>query len=134
MVQTSRYSVRAMIAILAPLALMQTIAAPAADPAIADGEAPVSLDRQAALRCSAAFALVANGQQQGNAAALAYPPLGERGKEFFVRTMAGLMDDAGLTRDEVSARVSREAQALSAGGTLDGAMPACLLLLDASGL
>ena len=57
-----------------------------------------------------------------------------RGKEFFVRSMARVMDDAGLSRDQVAMMVNTHAQALVAEDAVDEAMPACLLLLDASGL
>ena len=116
----------------APLALIQ--AAPLIDPTMPDAAAPMSLEQQAALRCSAAFALVSAGQERGNEAALAYPPLGERGKEFFVRSMAQVMDDTGMTREQVSRLVAQSAQELRDGNGIKDAMPACLLLLDASGV
>ena len=80
-------------------------------------------------RCGAAFALVAEGQANGNAEALAYPPLAERGREFFVQAGARLMDEAGLTREELSSVLSAEAQALWDEDALDAVMPACLPLL-----
>ena len=94
----------------------------------------LSLQQQTSLRCAAAFALVAEGQASGGAKALAYPPLAERGREFFVRSAARIMDEAGLDRAQISAALSTEAQKLSNDGTLDEAMPACLMLLDASGI
>ena len=59
--------------------------------------APLSLQQSTALRCSAAFALGAALQNRGEATT--WPPLAARGREFFVRALARLMDDAGLTRD-----------------------------------
>ena len=110
---------------LAALASMQT---PAAAPAL-------NAQQAATLRCSAALAVVAQGQANGKAAALAYPPLGERGREFFVRTTARLMDELQLDRDGVSALVSREAQQLwDEEGLLEQVMPSCLALLEASGV
>ena len=98
------------------------------DAPAADALSPLPADQQGAIRCSAAFALVAERQRQGDEAALVYPPVGERGREFFVRTGARLMDETGMTRDAVEAGV------ILAEGSLDEIMPACLMLLDASGL
>lgn len=117
---------------LAPLALAQ--GAPLVDPTVTDAPPPVSLEQEAALRCSAAFALVSAGQERGNEEALQFPPLAERGKEYFVRSMAQVMDDTGMTREQVSALVGAKAQQLWDDGEVEDAMPACLLLLDASGL
>ena len=78
--------------------------------------------------------LVAERQRQGDEAALVYPPVGERGREFFVRTGARLMDETGMTRDAVEARLRTQAGVILAEGSLDEIMPACLMLLDASGL
>lgn len=118
---------------LAP-ALTAQSSAQAAAPPVQQSAPRLSLEQQTALRCSAAFALVASGQDIGNEASLAYPPLNERGKEFFVRTMAGLMDDTGMTREQLVDYVAAEAQALWDEGTIDQTMPGCLLLLDASGV
>ena len=86
------------------------------------------------LRCSAAFALVAYRQGTGDAEAAQYPPLKERGSEFFVRASARVMDEAGLDRAAVTAALQGEAQALLQGGTLAAVMPACLSALEATGL
>ena len=105
-----------------------------ADPVEAGTPAPLNAAQQGALRCSAAFALVAERQGKGDPAALEYPPMGERGREFFVRSGAQLMDQAGLTRATIEERLRAEAGAILADGSLDEIMPPCLLLLDASGL
>ncbi len=114
-----------MLEILLPLAMAQSV--PAVDP-------PLDLEQQAAVRCSAAFAVVGHGQQSGNAEALAYPLVNERGREFFVRTAARLMDERGLTRDQVAMLMREEAQTLWDDDAVEAVMPGCLLLLDASGL
>lgn len=113
---------------LALLAAVQA-AAPAPLPTLPAGDA-------AAIRCSVAFAHVANGQAAGEPAALAFPALDGRGKEFFVRSIARLMEDPAFTRERVQAHVAAESQALRTAGPerLDEIMPACLLLLEASGL
>ncbi|MFC4256867.1 hypothetical protein GRI97_14915 [Altererythrobacter xixiisoli] len=90
------------------------------------------LEHRAMLRCSAAFALVAAEQQRAPGGMTAYPPLSGRGREYFVRAVAQVMDDTGLPRQEVVAELEREARDLSAAGRLEQVMPACLLALEAS--
>lgn len=94
----------------------------------------LSLEQKTSLRCSAAFAIVADGQARGNADALEYPALAERGREFFVRSSARLMDDAGLDRAQISKLMQIEAQDLWDKGEVEQIMPSCLLLLNASGI
>lgn len=101
---------------------------PTADPK------PLSLEDRSALRCSAAFALVAHDQAQGDAKALTYPALSTRGREFLVRTSARIMDDTGQTRDAVAATLRSEAQDLRDKAETDQIMSACLLMLELSGL
>ena len=86
------------------------------------------------LRCSAAFALVATGQANGEPGALRYPPLETRGREFFVRSAAEVMDSAGLDRAAINAALTREARDLVATETLEEIMPVCLQALADSGL
>ncbi|MEL7729193.1 hypothetical protein AAG612_06630 [Citromicrobium bathyomarinum] len=120
------------------LAIVFLVAQPAADaaaPRTEPAEAmPLPADQQGALRCSAAFALIAERQRQGEEAALAYPPLGERGREFFVQSGAWLMDEAGLDRQAIELRIRKQANAILAEGSLDEIMPPCLLMLEASGI
>ncbi len=101
------------------------------------------MESRTALRCAAAFAIVADRQARGDERALAYPPLARRGQEFFVRSSAQAMDASGLDRNAVAAELQAEAARLvdaqnktGKGGkdTLDMVMPPCLLLLEASGL
>ncbi len=87
------------------------------------------LEHRAMLRCSAAFALVAAEQQRTPTSA--YPPLGQRGREYFVRAVAQVMDETGLPRAEVVAQLEQEARDLSTDNKLDQIMPACLLALEA---
>lgn len=84
------------------------------------------------LRCSAAFALMAHRQATGDQAALAFPPLGQRGREFFVRASARLMDEAGLDRESIAAALTNEALELTGGDALEQVMPACLTALEAA--
>jgi hypothetical protein len=104
-------------------------------PAALEGEAQtLSLEHRMLLRCSAAFALMANRQATGDAAALVYPPLQQRGQEFFVRASARVIDEAGLTRDSIAAALTGEALALQEGEALEQVMPACLSALESAGL
>ncbi len=96
--------------------------------------APLSQENRALLRCAAAFALVAQGQAAGDAAAKAWPDLSVRGREFFVRAMARLMDETGRDRAGIAALANAEAQALTASGDVAKIMPSCIVMLDASGV
>ena len=113
-----------------PLALFA--ASLLATPVIAQDTPRLSLEQQTSVRCSAAFAIVAGIQSQGGANE--YPPLAERGREYFVRSAARLIDETGIDRAGITALMQAEAEALSDPERLEAALPACLLLLDASGL
>ena len=124
-----------MMSLLASAAASLALAAqPAPPPSTAAPQ--LSLEQATGLRCGVAFALVAQGQQAGDPAALAYPAMDPRGKEFFVRFMAALMEDPRFSRDLVTSLAMRETQELARGGpeALSAVMPACLQLLDLSGL
>ena len=111
-------------------------------PAAAQEQPAFTLEHRMLLRCSAAFAIVAGDQQRGVASALAYPPLAERGREYFVRASVRLMDDLKLTREQVEASLRAEVAGLqkSAGEVaepsayLDSVMQPCLSALEASKL
>ncbi|MEL7189271.1 MAG: hypothetical protein AAGK17_06930 [Pseudomonadota bacterium] len=92
----------------------------------------LSQESRALLRCSAAFAIVAKGQENGNEAALKWPKLDGRGREFFVRSLAQLMDETGLDRAGISRLVSAEAQSLWDNQQVDTIMPSCLVMLERS--
>jgi hypothetical protein len=111
--------------LLAAALALQT--APAAPPNL-------SQEGRALLRCSAAFALVSRRQANGDPAAQRWPALETRGREFFVRSLAQLMDQTGLDRDGIAWLAGIEAKALADSGETDKVMPACLLMLEASGV
>jgi len=115
--------------VLAALVLTMQAATPAPAPAPA-----LSPQSQAALRCSAAFALVSYGQEAGDPEAGKWPQIDPRGREYFVRAMAQIMDETGIDRDTAAALAQHEAKKLLDDGQLDAVMPACLILLDASGV
>ena len=109
-------------------------------PALADTpQAPV-VDLAQALRCSAAFGIVAEEQKRGIASARAYPPLAVRGREFFVQTGARLMDEEQLSRPQMQARFKAEVEklqneAMATGdpaATVRAIMVPCIALLDAA--
>lgn len=105
-----------------------------ASPAVAQAPepAPLSLQQASALKCSAAFALGAAAQARGQGKQ--WPALAARGREYFVRASAQIMDETGWSRDLVALKLADQAKALGTPGALAAAMPPCLLLLDASGL
>jgi hypothetical protein len=111
-------------------------------PAAAQEPPRYTLEHRLLLRCSAAFAIVAAEQRRGGASALAYPPLSERGREYFVRSSVRLMDDLQLPRERVEASLRAEVEALQRTSAeardpaayLDGVMQPCLSALEASGL
>ncbi len=122
------------------LAAAVLLAAPAA--AQQAETAPMTLEQTMLLRCSAVFAVVAGEQDRGVASARAYPPLGARGREFFVRASARLMDERHLSRAQVEAALRAEAQRFQTEAAqapdrarfIDGAMQPCLVALEAAGL
>jgi hypothetical protein len=111
-----------MISVLAALTL-----AAAPSPALAPPQA-------VALRCGVVFALGARMQADGKPAAAAWPVLATRGREYFVRVFARLMEDTAATRDQLVAMAGEEAASLQGDASVAAAMPACLPLLDAAGL
>jgi hypothetical protein len=95
---------------------------------------PLPLEQQAALKCAAAVAVTAQLQAAGRSEALNYPPMAERGQEFFVRTIAKLIDESALSREAIANQLEQEALVFQDPKQLDATMPACLLMLDTAGL
>lgn len=119
---------------LAALLLATPLAAQEAGPAVAATADPapmpqLSLEQRMMLRCSAAFALTANRQESGEAWALDYPPLAERGRDFFMVATAQLADETGFDVPAFEPLLRAEAEALVAGDLLAQVMPVCLTLL-----
>lgn len=113
------------------------LALAAAAPVLAQ---PAVVDLDTAVRCSAAFGIVAADQARGGPSAQDYPAIGARGREFFVQTGARLMDEQKLTRDKVQARMRAEVAKLQAEtaassdrrAAMRRIMTPCLSLLDAT--
>lgn len=111
------------------------MAAPAQAPVQGQTAAPeLSPVSHTALRCSAAFALVSFGQEAGDPEAAKYPPMEPRGREYFIRVMAKIMDETGLSRESVAALAEKEAKLLLDQQEIKKIMPQCLMLLDQSGI
>ena len=128
----------AAVASLTGVAQAQTAATPQQSMPLEDSSdlAPLPIAQQTALRCGVAIAVATEMQRAGAAEDRGWPNLLEnnRGREFFVRSMAKLMDDTGLPRESIALYSQREAERLRDEESLDDVMPACLLMLDASGL
>jgi len=135
------------IPLLAPIFVFGALAlqdAPA--PAPADRPAPQStvrmdqlpIEQAAAARCAVAFATVSRWQKAGDPRGASYPDMeAGGGREFFVQVMAKLMDEAGLSRDDV---IALAASGVEEHDRPDGAeriaamMPACQSMKSAAGL
>jgi hypothetical protein len=119
------------------LPLLAALALALAAPSLAQQAKPVpqlNEDQRTLLHCSATFAIVSGRQHAKDAQALAFPDITARGREYFVRAMVQLMDQAGLDHDAVRALVTHEAAGLQDPAVLYKQMPACLASLQASGL
>ena len=117
--------------------LVSAVVALAAVPAAAQQPAPapqLTAEQQTLLHCSATFAIVSGRQHAGDKEALAFPDITARGREYFVRALVQLMDEAGLDHDTVARLVQAEAAKLQDSPDLLKQMPACLASLDASKL
>ena len=108
------------------LAAVTLAAAPAEEPVLTPPQAE-------ALRCAVAFAIGAKLQEDKSPLAAGWPDLTTRGKEYFVRATAKLMDDTKASRETLTAMVMRQMRALIVPGDTAAAIPGCLPLLDASG-
>ena len=94
----------------------------------------LTVEQLTLLHCSATFALVSGRQHAGDNAALAQPDVTRRGREYFVRALVQLMDEAHLDHDAVTKLVQAEAARLQDSPDIYKEMPACLASLQASGL
>ena len=94
----------------------------------------LSQENRAVIRCSAAFALVGARQARGGESGKQWPEITVRGREFFVVALAGIMEERGLGRDQISQLVRAEAERLNREKQVDAVMPACLLMLESSGV
>ncbi len=116
--------------------------APAEPPAEAPQSAitidQLPIEQAAAARCAVAFATISRWQKAGDPRGAAYPNMETGGgREFFVQVMAKLMEEIGLTREDV---IALAFDGVQDHGKPDGAeriaaiMPACQLMKSAAGL
>lgn len=128
-------TVTALFASLA-LALQAAPSAPATAPDASLALEDLGIEQAAALRCAVGLALVSGWQAQGDGRGADFPEVGEEGaREFFVRTMARLMDERELDRPGVRQLVALQQADLEAQpGTIGEIMPACLLMKRSAGL
>jgi len=122
-----------MTPIFAPLALIAAQAAVAPAPPVV--VPTLTLEQSSALKCGVGFAMAATIRTEDGRVSPISPQLRRRGREFFVRSAARIMDETGARREAVAALVAgQESELRMQPDQLDAIMPACLLLLDASGI
>lgn len=130
-------------AIAAPLLLqsapMEAPEAPTEAPAMpftSFDELPI--EQAAAPRCGIAFAIVARWQKTGDERGADYVNMESGGgREFFVQTMARLMDETGLDRGQLATLANSEMLRLDneeGAQRVEAMMPACLLMKRSAGL
>lgn len=130
-----------MIRIPAIAALLALVASPLgaqAAPPVPPKLPELNAEQKAQLTCSAVFAIVASDQARGEEAALRFPPLKVRGREYFVRFGARTIDQTGASREAVKILLEGEVerlQKLAAAlgdpqGTLSRTITPCLPRLD----
>lgn len=123
-----------------PFAFLLIAAAALSVPGLAHADPAPALPpaQQFKLHCAVAFAQLTAAQARGDARAAAYPPLAQRGREYFVRASAGATNGTGngtgLTQDQLKAMLEAEAAAMIRDDTLYESMPLCMKSLEASGL
>lgn len=129
-----------MLTLLGPALLM--VLAPLKLPAAATEPPSPTSGQSTLLRCSAAFAIIAGEQARGAKGDREYPPLQDRGMEYFVRAATQLMDELGVTREVVDAMLRAEVgrlqeaayNARDPAAHFDSVMLPCLADLEAAGL
>lgn len=94
------------------LAAMFAAATLALTPLSAARAQPAVADLETAVTCAVVFGIIASEQQRGVAGADRFPPLAERGKEFFVQVGARLIDERQFGRDQARSHFQSRAVAL----------------------
>ncbi len=111
-------------------------AAPTSPPITTLDQLPI--EEAAAPRCAVAFAIVARWQAANDPRGSEYPDMQEDGgREFFVRTLAGLMEARELSREAATDIIFGEVRMLSnpeGAEQIAAMMPACLLMKRSVGL
>ena len=91
---------------------------------------PLPPELQTGLRCAALFSIVA--AQQTRQGASDWPPLAERGREFFVRVSARAMDAGKLDRPALQALMQGQVAELRSNDQRAALKAPCLAMLDAN--
>ncbi|MDT0506624.1 hypothetical protein [Novosphingobium sp. MMS21-SN21R] len=116
-------------------ALISASALQAASPTLAPDLSRLTDNHRAALRCAAAFAVVATEQASGDALD-GWPPLAVRGKQFFADTGERITQEAAISREAVRDLIAAEVRALQTAADPDAALSAltkpCVVRLDAA--
>lgn len=94
----------------------------------------LSAPQAAALRCGVVFAMGAKMQAEGKPAAAGWPELGAKGREYFVRTAARIMEETGADRAAIQALAAAQLASLKDDAAIADAVPGCLVLMDAAGV
>lgn len=123
-----------MLSFLSALVLLAAQTASTAPVEQASSPPALSAPQAAALRCGVVFAMGAKMQAEGKPAAAGWPPLGTKGREYFVRTAARIMEETGADRAAIQALAAAQLASLKDDAAVAGAVPGCLVLLDAAGL
>jgi hypothetical protein len=121
---------RTLTALLAALSLIFTAVPGMAAPG-ASGPAVLTARQVHDLRCAAAIAVVAAAQANGNAAARALVPLGQRGRRYFTQVGARLADETGLAQPALRDLFTNAARSVARDGAI-GVAQGCLADLDAA--
>jgi len=130
-------------ALAAALTVQSSVATPDAIESTPEAPAISSLDQlpieqSAAPRCAIAFALVSRWQKADDARGADYIDMeANGGREFFVQTLAALMDQAELDQDDVIELAMSEVNKLdndNGAERVEAMMPACLLMKEAAQL
>mgnify|MGYP000222769124 CR=1 FL=1 len=112
---------------LLALPLLALLAVPLSAQAAAPKLPP---ELQTGLRCAALFSIVAADQaRQGGDD---WPPLAQRGREFFVQVSARAMDAGKLDRPALQALLRAEVTSLRSGNSRAALKTPCLAMLDAN--
>lgn len=125
----------AFLTALAPALLLQ--AAAPTPPAALTELSQLPITEATGPRCAIAFALVGQWQRAGEARGTRWPDMETSGaREFFVQTMAQLMDARGLDRAALLDLVARESERMQGEGEerIAEMMPGCLMVKQAAGL
>lgn len=93
---------------------------------------PLPPELQTGLRCAALFSIVAADQARNAPGAIGWPPLAQRGREFFVQVSARAMDAGKLDRPALQALIQGEVAALRAKDSRAVLKAPCLAMLDAN--